>query len=420
MRDLRDIPSAPHRWGRYSRVLLAALALLLAGGAGAGTADAPAPPAGAPATIQIAFLSPAPATPIFGEVDLAVQVASPEPILGVEFFLDGKRVGEIKHRPFRVRADAGQENVEHQVQAVVHTISGLTGTASLTAPAVVVNEELNVALRQLFVTVVGGGSKRVLNLDRSDFRIVDNGVEQKLVTFERGEIPFNAVLLMDTSESMRGARLEGSRAGARAFLAGMKDVDEASLLLFSDRLLAATPFTSDRKVFDLPLQGTSAEGGTAINDHLYLALKLLDGQVGRGAIILFSDGTDVQSVMRMKEVLWKERRSQALIYWIQLNEDGGGARAKISSSWRDYEANEEEFSGLQRSVIESGGRIETIDSVAGVEAAFREILSELRDQYVLGFYPSNPHHDGSWHQVKVKIAKGDGLHVRTRGGYVDH
>jgi VWFA-related protein len=195
----------------------------------------------------------------------------------------------------------------------------------------------------------------------------------------------------------------------------MRELDEASLLLFSDRLLAARPFSSDRRVLLAGLDAVTAEGGTAVNDHLYLALKMLDGQVGRGAVILLSDGVDVQSVLRMKEVLWKLRRGQALVYWIRLRDRG--KHGSISSAWRDFKANDEEMAGLEQAVLESGGRIEDLDDIAGVEPAFRGILAELREQYVLGYYPSAAPHDGRWHEVKVKL-RGPGR-VRTRGGYVD-
>jgi Ca-activated chloride channel family protein len=397
---------------RHSRswALLLALGLLV---------SAAGPDRAAGEAVEVLFLSPAPETPLFGTIDIAVNVRSDEPVAKVAFTVDGKPVGELKKPPFRLQWDVGQENVPHKIQVVATTVSGATASAERISPAVVVNEEINVALRTLFVTVSGGDGKRVLNLSRDDFRVLDNGTEQRLVTFERGEVPFNAVLLLDTSESMRGPRIEASRAGVRSFLAGMKDVDLASLVLFSDRLLAATPFGNDRKPLEAVLAKTDALGGTAINDHLYLALKLLDGQVGRGVIVLFSDGTDVQSVLSMQEVLWKERRSQSLIYWLQLNEEGS-RRTSISSAWRNFESNDREFRDLQRAVIESGGRIEGIASIAGVEGAFKEILAELRDQYVLGFYPSNARHDGKWHEVQIRIPTRSGLHVRARGGYVDY
>ena len=405
----RQYPAARPRPLRKLAILLALGLLALAG----------RPERAAAAAVEVLFLSPAPATPIFGTIDVAVNVRSDEPIVRVDFMVDGKKIGELRKPPFRLQWDVGQENVEHHIQVVATTLSGATALADRTAPPVVVNEEISVALRTLFVTVSGGDGKRVLDLTRDDFRVLDNGKEQQLVTFERGEVPFNAVLLLDTSESMRGARIEASRAGVHSFLAGMKEVDEASLVLFSDRLLAATPFHNDRKPLEAVLEKTPAEGGTAINDHLYLALKLLDGQVGRGVIVLFSDGTDVQSVLSMQEVLWKERRSQSLVYWLQLNEEGA-RRTSISSAWRDFAANDREFRDLQRAVIESGGRIEGIDSISGVEGAFKEILSELREQYVLGFYPSNARHDGKWHEVQIRVRDRAGLHVRARGGYVDY
>ena len=69
------------------------------------------------------------------------------------------------------------------------------------------------------------------------------------------------------------------------------------------------------------------------------------------------------------------------------------------------------------SLLDSGGRIEDIKSTVEIEPAFREILAELREQYVLGYYPSNATGDGRWHEVKVR-ARGTGR-VRVRGGYVD-
>lgn len=372
----------------------------------------------AAAGVQVSFQSPAPDTPLFGEVDLLVSVAGDEPVARVEFFLDGRKVGTVARPPYQVRVDVGQENMEHRIEAVVHTMAGGQVNARLIAPPVIVNEEVSVALRQLFVTVTEGG-RRVLDLDRDAFRVIDEGAEQRIVTFERGDVPFNAVLLLDTSESMKGDRLAAARAGARAFLSGMREVDEASLILFADRLLAAVPFTSNRESLGVALASIEAEGGTAVNDHLYLGLKVLDGQLGRGVVILLSDGYDVQSVLGMKEILWKARRSQALIYWLRLRDQdkGGEEQAVFSSAWRDFTANGEEYQALERVVFDSGGRIEDITATAQIEPAFRGILAELREQYVLGYYPSNARGDGSWHEVKVR-ARGTGR-VRVRGGYVD-
>ena len=99
-------------------------------------------------------------------------------------------------------------------------------------------------------------------------------------------------------------------------------------------------------------------------------------------VILLSDGSDVHSVIPMSDVLWKSRTGQAMVYWIQL--DGGEKHHSYSSAWRNAKENDVEYESLEKAVLESGGRIQRIDRVSELEGAFRGILQELREQYVLG------------------------------------
>jgi Ca-activated chloride channel family protein len=239
-----------------------------------------------------------------------------------------------------------------------------------------------------------------------------------LVTFARGDIPLAAALVLDASGSMAGERLEAALAGAKTFVRGMRELDEAAVFLFSDDLLRSTDFSGDSRVHEVALDQVEARGrATAINDHLYMALKQLDTRQGRRVVLLLSDGADVHSVLRMEQVLWKAQRSQALIYWIRLEEEGRYDGGRFNSTWRNYLDNEKEWDLLEQSVKDSGGRIVRA-SVSGVEDAFKEILAELREQYVLGYYPSNIRNDGSWHGVKVR-ASGGSYNIRTRNGYID-
>jgi VWFA-related protein len=188
-------------------------------------------------------------------------------------------------------------------------------------------------------------------------------------------------------------------------------------MLFSDRLLHVTPFTGDAAVVAAGLDAVDAEGGTALNDHLYAALKRLDAEQGRRVVILLSDGVDVESVLSIEDVLWKARRSQALVYWIRLVDLGGEALSR-TSAWRDSAGHAAERSGLEALVRESGGRVIDLPRIEAAPAAFRDVLAELRDQYVLGYYPSQNLDDGRWHRVSVRVT---GPHtVRAREGYVDH
>ncbi len=366
--------------------------------------------------IDVAIASPSSTQVVFGEVEVVAEVYAEEAIEKVEFFLDGQWIGTAYDPPYRVRVDVGQENAERSFRAVAHGMSGGTGEVTVVTPAIEIQDELDVALQQLYVTVTRGG-ERVLDLAQDSFTVRDDGQRQTLVTFARGDIPLTAALVLDSSESMRGEKLKAALLGAQAFVEGMAELDEAAVFLFSDRLLRSTPFAGKGPGLLDALQGVEASGNTALNDHLYLALKLLDARQGRRVVVLLSDGADLHSVLSMNDVLWKARRSQALIYWIRLAEERGEG-GDFLTSWRDLAANRQEFQLVQQTVEESGGRVVTLYQAAELEGAFRDILRELREQYVLGYYPSNARNDGSWRRVKVEVA-GSGLRVRTRGGYVD-
>lgn len=373
-------------------------------------------PTAAAGQVHVAITSPPEDEFVFGRVEFAAVVQAPEPLARVVFEVDGRQVRVFDRPPFAVEVDVGEENVEHRFRVTAQTAGGETGSASLVTPVLQIDEQVSLDLQQLFVTVASGAG-RVLDLERADFRILEDDRAQRLVTFERGDVPLTAVILLDSSESMIGGRLEAALRGAQLFAAGMRELDEAMLLLFSDRVLRVTSFSGSAEPMLAGLAQVRAAGGTAVNDHLYLGLKLLDGQQGRRVVILFSDGADVVSALRMQDVVWKARRSQAIVYWIRL-EEGGGRRASFSSSWRNNKENAAEAQQLAAAVESSGGRVETITSVDGVDAAFAGILSELRQQYVLGYYPSHSRHDGGWRQVEVRVP--GALRVRTRDGYIDH
>ncbi len=372
------------------------------------------------AAVQPRILSPSPEEAIFGQVSVVVQVSADEPVSRVEIFVNGVRRAVLTSPPWRTNVDVGDDNAQREFRVVAYGASGSSASDVLATHPVRIDEQMEVQLRQLYVTVSRSGdadSARILDLEQGDFSIFDNGKRQEISDFGKGEVPLTAVLLLDTSESMQGERLEEARRGASVFLSGMRKDDEASLVLFSDRLLRATHFTGDRGELEQVLAETEASGGTAVNDFLYMSLKLLDARIGRRAVILLSDGFDVHSVLPIDEVLWKARTSQSIIYWIQLDEKQ--KETSFSSAWRDAKSNDHEYRTLKKTVVESGGRILRIDKASQLEGAFANILRELREQYVLGFYPTDRKKDGKWHQIKVDVQR-PGIKVRVREGYVDY
>jgi Ca-activated chloride channel family protein len=374
-----------------------------------------APPAARAA--EAWFLTPDAGAGIYGPVEFSVHVETDEVILAVEFFVDDVSIGFVTEPPYAVVWDVGYENREHALRAEARLESGERAIARRLTGSFKVDDSLEIELRQLYVNVMAEG-QRVQGLQRDDFRILDGGEPEKIVTFEHGDIPVTAVLLLDCSASMEGERFDAAMSGARTFVDRMAPLDEAKIMLFSDRLLAATPFTRDREVLGAALEEAEPVGGTAINDYLFAGLKMLDGRQGRRVVVLFTDGADLHSLLSMRDVLWKAQRSQAVVYWIFLREPEEDGPPKFATALRGYEDNLEEYRLLRRAVAQSGGRIAELDGPEELEGGFAEIMNELRQQYVLGYYPSNAQGDGSWREVDVKV-RGVGARVRTRLGYID-
>lgn len=368
---------------------------------------------------RITIVKPSFLEPAFGEVEILVEIAPELSVERVQIVVDGRVVRELRAAPYTLTVDVGQRNRSHEFDAVVHLADGEVLRSRLETPAIQINEELDLGLQQLYVTVTDGG-ERVLDLPRAAFEVSDDGRTQELVTFEHRDIPLTAVLLVDASESMQGNRLRAAMSGARAFIEDMRPLDEAMVMLFSDHVVKATEFSEDKEYLTSALDDVHGVGGTALNDHLYLALNYLDGRQGRRVVVLLSDGVDILSVLRMEEVLWRARHSQALIYWIHLaGTEGGDQAPQIASAWRDVPETVREFDTLKKTVQESGGKAEFLASPDELESTYREILQELREQYALGYYPTNPKKDGKWRPVRVRVDR-SGTSVRVREGYLDY
>jgi Ca-activated chloride channel family protein len=395
----------------------AALAgLLLAGAAALGRAA----PGGGP---TVTILRPLPGRALFGDVEVELAVrAGAAPVRSVEIFFDGVRAAVLERPPWRAVVQAGQQNLEHRLEVVARDADGRTATAGLATPRVHTDLEVLVELRQLYVRVERNG-QAVLDLDRDDFVVLDGNVSQQLTAFARGDAPFTAALLLDASTSMRGQRLATALGGARSFTRGMQGLDEAKLLFFADRVLLETPFTNLPSVLSLPLGDAAAAGGTAVHDALYLALKRLESRPGRRVVVLLSDGVDVESVVPIERVQWAARRSQSVLYWLRLRraeEELEEVPRKVirTSAWRDAEGHRRGLELLERTVVETGGRVEVLGGIGEVEPALQRLLRELREQYLLGYQPTGGRAgNGGWREVRVMV-RGEGLTVRAPRGYL--
>jgi len=373
------------------------------------------------AEIWVDFVTPTDGQAVIGEILVHANVRSVKPIRDVVFFMDGRPVGLLTSAPYRLQLDLGEENRAHTLEVVATDVDGDEARKLITTRPAVIGGAYEVELQQLYVTVSSDG-QRVLDLREDEFTVLDEGRTQDLVTFSHGDIPFTAILLIDASASMFGAKIEAARAGATAFIEGMRDLDRGKVIIFSDVIQNSTPFSGVPEVLTAGLTGATGQGGTAIADHLYMAFKLLERRQGRRVVVLLSDGMDNHSVLEMREMFQQARHNQALIYWIRLERSGatsgGGRPHTIASAWRQPSDYQRQFDQLVGAVGESGGRVIDVSTAEQIRPTFLDILAELREQYALGYYPDNLDNDGRWHRVEVRVKRA-GLDVRTHEGYVD-
>ncbi|MEM8993527.1 MAG: VWA domain-containing protein [Acidobacteriota bacterium] len=413
-------------------LLAAAVVLATAAGPAYGQEPAPEPADRGEGGLRLEWLQPGLGDALFGPTTFEADATSDAGPVRVRFTLDGRDLGEVMAPPYRIEMDVGEDNKDRVIRAVARDAAGRTQSFEHTFEALRIDEGLDLHLQPLYVSVTGRGGLRVLDLEASDFTILDNGVPQEVVTFESGDLPLAAAVMVDGSLSMRGERLDNARRGVHAFARGLEPLDEATVFVFTDVITHLETVDPKRPAQSL-LRDIGAGGGTAINDHLYLAMQHLESRLGRRVVVLLSDGRDNHSLLRSREVLEVARESQAMVYWLLLGKTTSGGllaggeqvvRDRIgkyehpTSAWRTRRQAVAELDGLKRLVKESGGRILPIPSDRHIQPAFEEILAELREQYALGFYPSQRRNDGAWHQVTVKINRRD-LKVRHREGYYD-
>ncbi|MEO8197480.1 MAG: VWA domain-containing protein [Thermoanaerobaculia bacterium] len=362
----------------------------------------------------LTIVSPPPGMPAFGAIEVVVDAGATVP-RKIEFWFNGIKAGEVTRAPWLYTIDTGEDNIERRLRVVATDPGGQKREAEIFLPSVRVDDQLDLPLQQLYITATREGQP-VTDLKRKQFAVFDLERRQEIVTFEHGDIPLTAVLLIDSSLSMVGPPLRAALAGAHSFAAGMAELDEAMLLLFSDRAVHSTPFTVDPDELLAGLDGTEAGGGSAVNDHLFLALQMLEKRQGRRVVILLSDGVDVESLLTASQVNEIAVRSQALIYWIRASSEPFDLLQR--SAWRNVVEHSAEIRQLAAIVDASGGRRIDILRYEDAEGAFQKILTELRQQYVVGYYPKRSRHDGVWHPIRIDVEP-KSVTLRARDGYYD-
>jgi Ca-activated chloride channel family protein len=263
---------------------------------------------------------------------------------------------------------------------------------------------VNADLVVLNVTVTDASGQYVHKLSHRDFKVLEDGVEQRVSLFSVEETPFAAAILLDTSGSME-TRLTLARAAAVRFLDGLREEDVAAVYHFDSKVEQLSDFSPGR---DLPpvAYDLGSKGMTALNDAVLQAAKdLARRPEKRKAIIVLSDGADTKSGATLEKALNAALAANATIYTVDMADPQMNQMQRMSAS-----------GALKNYASKSGGRFVSKPGGQALDDAFREILQELSNQYTIGYRPSNTARDGRWRAIQLKLSRPE-LNARTRNGY---
>ena len=261
--------------------------------------------------------------------------------------------------------------------------------------------------------LVTNGQQLVRGLEAHDFELRDNGVVQSVSEIEIERIPLNLILVFDTSTSVAGERMRFLLQAGEALLDQLRGQDRVALLSFASRVRLLAPLTPSRLQIRGALSTLEANGATSLRDAAFAGLALREDDPGRTLVLIFSDGEDTASWLKMPAVIESAKRTDAVVYAVVLAE-----RKYVTSSLlnRTGEVTVEHAGKfLDNLTEESGGRVIFATSNSDLRNTFTRALAEFRDRYVLSYSPTGVSSTG-WHRLEVKL-KSKGGKVTARRGY---
>ena len=284
-----------------------------------------------------------------------------------------------------------------------------------TAPAVARIPEARLrvdsALALIPVHVTTSDGTTVTNLARDNFHIFEDGVEQTITHFSKDDAPVSIGLVFDTSGSMNAKMHKSAEAAARFFKTANSD-DEFFLVEFNDRPKLTVPFTPDSDLIFRRISRTRPYGRTSLLDAIHLAMvQMKSAHNLRKALVILSDGGDNRSRFSASEVKNAMLESDVQLYAMGIFDLDDLHKHPI-----------EEQNGpllLGELAEQTGGQMFTVDNPDQLEPVSERISRELRNQYLLGYSPSDAERDGKFRRVKVQLNAPDLPNLRTyfRHGY---
>lgn len=303
------------------------------------------------------------------------------------------------------------------------------------------------------VSVLDRDGRFISGLQQRDFKIFENGVEQKVDYFQSVEQPFTVVLLIDVSPSTQ-FRINEIQNAAIAFVEQLRPGDRVMVISFDQHVHVLCQPTSDRYVLRNAIRETEFGDGTSLYEAVDHAIEReLRRMSGRKAVVLFTDGVDTTSRRATYEgTLRSTEEIDALFYTVRYDtsQDLFGGRNRGGGNWPGSRrgggvtigdilaqimrggtiqmgggypgtANAGEYAKgkqyLESLALNSGGRAFEATSMMNLEASFSGIAEELRRQYSLGYYPETIGQAGERKQIRIRVMRPD-VSVRAKNFYI--
>jgi Ca-activated chloride channel family protein len=320
-------------------------------------------------------------------------------VRNVSLFADGRLICTVERPPFACPWDAGPSVVEHVLRATVNLVDGRRVARSIRTTGVAYTETVDVEVVQVTATVTGDHGRFIRGLPRDAFRVYEDGVRQTITSFAAEDTPLELVVAVDFSGSMTDA-MPTVKAAIKKFLSSLRPADRVTILGFNDNVFTVAAPTADLAARLKAIERLAPWGGTALYDVLIRSVGQLGQQAGRRAFVLFSDGEDLHSKASLEAAERRLESSDAVLYAI------GQGRAPGMKSLRRV---------LERLSDKSGGRA-FFEDLDGLDAVFREIVTDLSNQYLIGYVPQDNRRDNRWRELRIEIP-GKDYRIRARKGY---
>jgi Ca-activated chloride channel family protein len=264
------------------------------------------------------------------------------------------------------------------------------GRATRQPPAATFRSGVEVV--ELDVSVTRGGVP-VSGLTARDFALTDNGVAQEVASVMLDRLPLSVTLLLDTSTSVAGQRLDHLRLAGEGLVDALRPDDRAALITFSHTIDVRVSMTEDMAAIRDALVSMRAAGATALRDAVQLAISLQTHDRSRPLILIFTDGADTASWLTADAVVDTARRAGIVIHAVRVDAN-------------DF---------LERLTELSGGRTWSANSDRQLRELFTTALEEMRARYLLTYTPRGVNRPG-WHDLKVRLRNGR-ADITARPGY---